>query len=126
MAEKNGKSYIRPSVIAVAVLAVVFSHFAVSQFITFETEKDSVITEAINIPPVKIKTESEVKEPGIAITARRDEEISPVPKRENGGFAPKQAVVRQVVRQKETRKKESDRESRAERLRRAEKLLTGV
>lgn len=119
-AGRTTKWYIRPSIAAAAIIAVVFSHFAVSQFIFFENEKDSVIGEAISKQSVEIKTEFEAEKPDAAAAPKNNASVSFVV--EPREIAPKQATVKQTV----IKKKEAPRESRAERLRRAEKLLTGI
>lgn len=121
----KGKSAPRHYTIAgAAILAVIILHF-VSQFIFFQSEKISPKTEAINHRSVEIEpeiepiaeftTESAAKKPSpvrkpetVAPTVTVQPEIKPAP--------PSRVVI----------KKKEPRQSRAERLRRAEKLLTGV
>lgn len=119
-AGKTTKWYIRPSIAAAAIIAVVFSHFAVSQFIFFENEKDSVIGEAVNKQTVENKTESDAKKPDVAVAPKNNASVSFIARPQE--IAPEQTTVKQTV----IKKKQAPRESRAERLRRAEKLLTGV
>jgi type IV secretory pathway VirB10-like protein len=127
-----GESDTRPSVLSkltrrnnmiagAAILAVIVLHF-VSQFVFFQGEKLSLEAEAIsqpiaeikpeNAPDVEIKTESEAKTP----------EVAEAPDATPPGVQPepKNAPSRVVVRKKESR------ESRAGRLRRAERILTGI
>jgi hypothetical protein len=121
-AYKIGKSYIRTTLLGAAIIAVVFSHFAVSQFNAFQSEKNSVVTEAINKQHVEIESEFEAQKPEIFTIT---EEAVPV----SSNFAPeinRPTPKRVVIKQTEIRKKETHRESKAERLRRAERLLTGV
>jgi cytoskeletal protein RodZ len=127
-----GESNIRPSVLSkltrrnntiagAAILAVIVLHF-VSQFVFFQGENPAPKIEAINQPiaeiksenaPVaEIKTESEAKKPEIADAP---DAIPPIVQPE-----PKNAPSRVVIKKKESR------ESRAERLRRAERILTGI
>jgi hypothetical protein len=119
---KIGKSYIRPSIIAAAIIAVVFSHFAVSQFIFFESEKDSVISEAISKQPFENRTEFEAKKTDVVIAPKTIAPASPISEPETRRPALRQTAVESTV----IKKKEAPRDSRTERLRRAEKLLTGV
>lgn len=122
--DRTGKSYIRPSIIGAVIFAVLFSHFAVSQFISFQSEQDSLISEAISTLPVEIKTESAAKKSEPLTMPKQAPRVSPVPEPESESdeIAPRQAVMKERV----IKKKEAPRESESERLRRAEKLLTGV
>jgi len=106
--------------IGAAILAVIVLHF-VSQFVFFQSEKPAPKIEAVNQPSVEIKTENEpiaeIKIESEAIktdVAEAPEAAQPIVQPE-----PKNAPSR-IVRKKESR------ESRAERLRRAERILTGI
>lgn len=114
------KSYVRPSLGAMAIFALIIIHFA-SQFIFFRNEKPSLNTGSINEQSVEVKTENEAKKPDIIKTPGDDEEetavaTAPPNNQPEPRFAPSRAIIR---------KKES-RESKSERLRRLEKVLTGV
>lgn len=123
-----------------AIFAVIVLHF-VSQSIFFQSEKDSLKTEAISHRSVEIEFETErqsaqieteptaKEEPQIETTPQPPQQqqqkkkqqqqktILPVAEPE---LKPAPPPTRVVIKKKETR------ESRAERLRRAEKILTGV
>ena len=119
-----GESNVRPSflrklsrrnntIAGAAILAVIVLHF-VSPFIFFksEDEKSEKISPKIeNEQIVEVKTEPEAKKPDIeTMPEKAPLNVQPEPK-----IAPPMLI----------RKKEQ-RESRATRLRRAEKLLTGI
>lgn len=118
-----------------AIFVIIILHF-VSQFIFFQSEKNAPPTEAVNHQSVEVEPEAEIK-PEIEIepennriddvktesaakkpelTTRRPNAIQPIVQPEPTG-APSRVVIK---------KKEPRVESRAERLRRAERLLTGV
>jgi type IV secretory pathway VirB10-like protein len=104
-----------------AIFAVIILHF-VSQFIFLQSEKTALETEAINHQSVEIKPESEpareIETESAATeteTVTRPSAVQPVVQPE-----PKIEPARVVIKKKEPR------ESRTERLRRAERLLTGV
>lgn len=128
-----GESNIRPlflskltrrnnTIAGAAILAVIVLHF-VSQFVFFQSEKPAFKNEAISQPIAEIKsendsrieieTEFEAKKPDVAEVP--DAAVSPTVQPEPGTVAPSR-----IVKKKETR------ETRAERLRRAEKFLTGI
>jgi len=101
-----------------AILAIIILHF-VSQFIFFQSEKfESERTSAKtenernNEQNVEIKTEYDARNSAIVTTS------APVPStvQRETKIAPSRSVI----------KKKEQRESRAERLRRAERILTGV
>lgn len=105
-----------------AILAIIILHF-VSQFIFFQDEKPSPEIEAIsrqsveieseNEPNLEIETKSEARKPDVVTMPEKAPlNVQPEPK-----IAPSQQTL---IRKKEPR------ESKAERLRRAERLLTGV
>lgn len=129
----TGESNVRPSFLSkpaqrhytkagAAILAVIVLHF-VSQFIFFQNEKlspeiealsqQSVEIKAENEPDVEIETESGAKKPEVAEVP--DAAVSPTVQSE-----PKIIAPSRIVKKKETR------ETKAERLRRAEKFLTGI
>jgi type IV secretory pathway VirB10-like protein len=106
-----------------AILAIIVLHFA-AQFIFFQSEKPSPEIEAISRqsveiesesePNLEIETQSEARKPDVvAMPEKAAPNIQPEPK-----IAPSQQQT--LIRKKEPR------ESKAERLRRAERLLTGV
>lgn len=105
-----------------AILAIIVLHF-VSQFIFFQSEKPSPEIEAIsrqsveieseNDPNLEIEIESEAEKPDVVtMPEKAPPNVQPEPK-----IAPPQPTL---IRKKEPRA------SKAERLRRAERLLTGV
>lgn len=109
-----------------AIFAIIILHF-VSQFIFFQDEKISPRTEAINHRSVEIEPAIQPQSEPIAEFKTEPVAKKPLPAKMPKAVAPpvvqperKPAPSRAIVRKKETR------ESRAERLRRAEKLLTGV
>jgi cell division protein FtsN len=106
-----------------AILAIIVLHFA-AQFIFFQSEKPAPEIEAIsrqsveieseNQPGPEIETESEARKPDVvAMPEKAPLNVQPEPK-----TAPSQQQT--LIRKKEPR------ESKTERLRRAERLLTGV
>ena len=107
-----------------AILVIIILHF-VSQFMFFQSEKTSQEIEAINHRSVEIKpeiepsgaieTEGETKKPEVADIPNAAP--APVVQPQSKPAPPPSRVVI---------KKKEPRESRAERLRRAEKLLTGI
>lgn len=106
-----------------AIFAIIILHF-VSQFIFFQDEKTSPRTEAINHRSVEIEPEIEpIAEFQTESVAKKPSPAAKMPKVAAPVVQPelKPAPAARVVI-----KKKEPRESRAERLRRAEKLLTGV
>lgn len=111
-----------------AVLAVL--HFTFSRFIAIEIEKDSTEIEAVNLQPAqavvkpepiapKIAAENKPEVPEVIKTA---EPIASVRK-----VQPESEAKREMVKEPPiVKKKQATRETRAERLRRTEKILTGV
>jgi type IV secretory pathway VirB10-like protein len=131
-ANEAGEANIRPSVwrkltrrnntiAGAAILAVIVLHF-VSQFIFFPSQKpapeieamsrQSVEIKAENEPVAEIEIESEPKKPEIVTMPEK----APPNAQPEIRIAPSQTLIR----------KKEPRESKAERLRRAERLLTGV
>ena len=107
-----------------AILAIIVLHFA-AQFIFFQSEKPSPEIEAIsrqsieiepeNEPNLEIETQSEARKPDVvAMPEKAAPNVQPEPK-----IAPPQPQ-QTLIRKKEPR------ESKSERLRQAERLLTGV
>jgi hypothetical protein len=119
---RTEKLYIRPALLGAVIMAVVFSHFAVSQSISFQSEKEAVVSEAINNQPVEIKTTVEAEKPDLAAAPKKAAAMTPAAEPEADKFAARQADLKQTV----IKKREAPRESRTERLRRAERLLTGI
>jgi hypothetical protein len=108
-----------------AIFVIIILHF-VSQFIFFQSEKVLPETEeALNRQSVELKpaeNKPEISKPESAVTAKKPEaaainitDAAPIVQPQ-----PASATPRTVIKKKETR------ESRAERLRRAERLLTGI
>jgi hypothetical protein len=130
-AVKDDKSYVRRAIAVTAIFAVFVLHFVVSQFISFQTEKETVMTEAVNKQAVEVKTETEEKKSDMVTTpnviASQQVRVSEI--RDDGGETvksfPKQVVLKQTEVKKESKKNES-RESKSERLRRVERFLTGI
>jgi hypothetical protein len=112
------KSRIQTAFFGTAIIAIIILHF-VSQFTFFQSEN----LEADKISPksLEIKNQYETKKPDIATIP----EIVPPVERDDEQLEPKAAAKQPVVRQTVVRKKES-RESKSERLRRLEKVLTGA
>ena len=132
----GGESNIRPSLTGksaqrhyskavAAIFAVIILHF-VSQLIFFKDEKISLKTDAVSHRSVEIEFENEL--PGAEIktesaAAVKKPEAETMPETVSPGVQPeerKSAASRVFIKKKETR------ESKAERLRRAEKILTGI
>lgn len=102
------------SVVA-AIFAVIVLHLA-AQFIFFRSENSESEISSFKIEneqPVEIKTEYETKTPDII---EKPVLAPPVVKPKPAAAAPPRTVL----------KKREPRESRTERLRRAEKILTGI
>lgn len=107
-----------------AIFVIIILHF-VSQFIFFQSEKASQELEAVNhrsveIQPeieqsVRIETEATAQKPEV-VSIPNDAPV-PIVQPQSKPAPPSRAVIK---------KKEQPRQSRAERLRRAEKILTGV
>jgi type IV secretory pathway VirB10-like protein len=106
------------TVAGAAILVIIILHF-VSQFIFVQSEKTSQKIEAISHQSVEVMPENAEVE---TESAARQPEAEPVPDVDVPEVQPETKTVqtRVVIKKKETR------ESRTERLRRAEKLLTGV
>lgn len=99
-----------------AIFVIIILHF-VSQFIFLQSEKTSPKTEALNHQSVQVKPENEqnVEDKALESAAKKPDAVLPVVQPE-----PKAVPSRVVIKKKESR------ESKTERLRRAEKFLTGV
>lgn len=119
-AEKVRKSYFRPVLIGAAIFSVLVLHFAVSQFIAYqERENDVSVGEPVGESSAIIDRQEEAKKPETTSAA---ENISPPIESDA-----KIEAGRQIDKQTETvNRKKAPRESRAERLRRAERILTGI
>ncbi|HXG86509.1 MAG TPA: hypothetical protein VNI84_21000 [Pyrinomonadaceae bacterium] len=116
-ANKARKSYVRPFLMGAAIFTVLVLHFAVSQFIAVESVKDSAVNESITKPPVAAEPQTEAKKPEAkTVTEAAFPPVKPEPKVE----------VEREVEKETVNKKKAPRESRAERLRRTEKILTGI
>ena len=128
---ETGKSNIQPPFISkptrklyikagAVIFAIIILHF-VSQFIFIQNEKlESEITSAVTEPEQSVES---IKSAEIKTEAKtKNVEIvkAPVPAAPTVQPEPKIAPSRTILKKKETR------ESRAERLRRAERILTGV
>ncbi|MDQ3800943.1 MAG: hypothetical protein M3384_16090 [Acidobacteriota bacterium] len=105
-----------------AIFVIIVLHF-VSQFIFFQSEKVLPKTEALNRQSVEIKPENkpEINKPETAVTAKKPEAAVSIPTvapvvQPQPASAPSRIMI----------KKKEPRESKAERLRRAERLLTGI
>lgn len=124
-AKKTGKkSYVQAILISAAIFTVLVFHFVVSQFIALKSEADSSVSELINKQPVAVEARSENKtaEEIIApVAAAAKEATAPTVERRETRIEPKRAVESEPVDEKKPA-----RETRTERLRRAEKILTGI
>lgn len=121
----TNKLHIRPSLAGAAILAVIVLHFVVSQFISFESRKESSVAEVISQPDIEISTEYEAKKLDVAVAPKVVQAAPVTSISQSEANDDEVELKRETVKQPLARKKEP-RESRAERLRRAEKLLTGV
>ncbi|HLM03031.1 MAG TPA: hypothetical protein VK400_18415 [Pyrinomonadaceae bacterium] len=132
----GGESNIRPSFTGksaqrryskavAAIFAVIVLHF-VSQLIFFQDEKISLKTDAVSHRSVEIEFENELPRAEIkteSAAAAKKPEAETMPETVSPVVQPgeqKSAASRVLIKKKETR------ESKAERLRRAEKILTGI
>jgi hypothetical protein len=120
-----GNSNVRPSFfgklahkhrnkLGAAIFAIIALHF-VSQFVFFPSDNPQIeenLPKIENEQTVEIKTENEVAKPNIVAKP----EVVPSVVQPERKIAPSQTLI----------KKKEPRESRAERLRRAEKILTGI
>lgn len=125
-AKKTGKkSYGQAILMGAAIFTVLVLHFAVSQFIALKSEADSSVSELIDKQPVAVeargenKPAAEIVAPVVAATKR--EASAPTVERRETKIEPKHSVERETVGEKK-----APRETKAERLRRAEKILTGI
>jgi hypothetical protein len=133
--DKNHKSYVQHTLIGTAIFSIIILHF-VWQFAFFQNAelRSEKITPpnlanktnvAAEINAVEVKTNAEVK-----AVEGKTEQAAKKPERVKAAAAvpvapviraePKIAPAKMIIKKKEFR------ESTAERLRRAEKLLTGV
>lgn len=119
-ANKADNLYIRPFLIGATIVTVVILHFAVSQFIFFkEGVKDVSVNELTVEQPAIIKPDDKAEK---AETKNMIKSVSPLPQPE-----PKIEARQSVEKETETvNRKKVPRETRAQRLRRAERILTGV
>lgn len=115
---KTGKSYFKPFLIGAAIFTVLVTHFAVSQFIAFKSENDSSVSELINKQPITIAPVAENKP---AETVAETNVVSTIERREEPKVESKRAVEKETIN-----RKPAARETKAERLRRAERILTGI
>lgn len=136
-----GKTYIRPS-FAVAALAVVFVlHFVFTQFVALQSENEAVLSEIINQKPAGAESvaQDETKMPDAVAGSPDGAQVSApeAVKAENTGEAANdnsriiRARQQVVVKQPQAvapaaKKKEPRADFKSERLRRAEKILTGI
>lgn len=116
-ATKARKSYVRPILIGAAIFTLFTLHFTVSQFIALEGNvREDSVSKLIEKEPVIIEPENEAKTTTDSVAAQ-PETTSAV----------KIAAKKEVVKEAETvSRKKAPRESRAERLRRVERILTGI
>ena len=136
----SSESNIRPSLLnkpaprhytraGAAIFVIIILHF-VSQFIFLQSEKTAPKTEAINHQSVEIQPEAEIRPENNQIAEIETESAAKKPRSVTKPKTvppvvqpePTSAPSRAVIKKKEPR----GGESRAERLRRAERLLTGV
>ncbi|HEX9961887.1 MAG TPA: hypothetical protein VGB00_13210 [Pyrinomonadaceae bacterium] len=104
-----------------AILAIIVLHFA-AQFIFFQSEKPSPEIEAISRQSVEIEAENEPN-PEIEIESEAEKpDVVTMPEKAPANVQPEPRIAptQTLIRKKEPR------QSKAERLRRAERLLTGV
>ena len=116
-AKKTGKSYFKPFLIGAAIFTVLIAHFAVSQFIAFKSENDSSVSELTSKQPVIIAPVAENKPAEIVAETKI---AAPIERRET------KIELKRAVEKETTNRKPAARETKAERLRRAEKILTGI
>lgn len=119
-ANKARKTYVRPFLIGATIITVLILHFAVSQFFFYEEKaEDFAVNELAAEQPAIIKPENEEEK---AETINMTEAVSASAKP-----APKIEMKQPVRKETETvSRKKPPRESRAQRLRRAERILTGI
>jgi hypothetical protein len=119
-ADKNRKIYVRPFFIGATIITVLILHFAISQFFfQEESVQDFSANEVIIEQPAIIKLENKAEK---AETINITDAVSPPVKPE-----PKIEAQREVQKETETvNRKKPPRETRAERLRRVERILTGI
>jgi hypothetical protein len=129
----NFKTYVKPVAIGAAIFSLLVLHFAVSQFIAFKSEADSALVELTEKQAAAIEPKVENKAPN-ASSAFVETQSAP-----SANAAAKTAdsvsAIERVERKAEPRSKAEKeavgakrvaRETKAERLRRAERILTGI
>lgn len=115
--DKAGRLRVRPLLTGAAIFAIIVLHFA-SQFVFFQSEKIVSETEAVDKEIVEVKRENE---PGAEIRTEYEAKNSDAERVPDAvSSEPKLVPSRAVIKKKEPR------ESKAERLRRAERILTGI
>jgi hypothetical protein len=119
-ANRAGNTYVRSILIGATIITVLILHFAVSQvFFVEENAQDFSVNELTIEEPAIIKQENETEK---AETINMTEAVSLSAPPE-----PKVEVKQQIEKETETvDKKKTPRESKAQRLRRVEKILTGI
>lgn len=146
----SGGSYFRPVLVGATIIVVLTMHFAVSQFIALENFRELSVSDLIyhkpltTLPPSSQtalieQTDAAVK-PQIEIKSNKEQIITPfvadeklaVDEKRSGRIKKTNEIKRnpyQIFEKDTVIKKRTpipSRETRAERLRRAEKILTGV
>ena len=119
-ADKTRKIYVRPFLIGATIFTVLILHFTVTQFFFYEEGvQDFSVNELTVEQPAIIKPENEAeKVEVINITDAVSTPVKPEPKIE---------ARREIEKETETvNRKKASRETRAERLRRVERILTGI
>lgn len=125
----------RKFVIGATLVVLAILHFTFSRFIAIEIEKDSTEIEAVNLQPAQNAAKPEIAAPEIikdnkpetTEIIKTSDPAEPIRKAQPRKVDPKIETGRET--QKETtivKKKPTPRETRAERLRRTERMLTGV
>jgi outer membrane biosynthesis protein TonB len=117
---RAGKTYVRSFLIGATIITVLILHFAVSQvFFVEESAQGISVNELIVEEPAIIKPENEAeKTETINMTEAVSSSAQPEPEVE---------VKQPIGKETETvERKKPPRESKAQRLRRAEKILTGI
>lgn len=120
MKANAGKIYVRPFLFGATIITVLILHFAVSQFFfQEESAQDFSVNEVIIEQPAIIKPENKAEK---ADTINITDTVSPPIESE-----PKIEARREIQKEAETvNRKKPPRETRAERLRRVERILTGI
>lgn len=112
------KSRIQTAFFGTAIIAIIILHL-VSQVAFFQSE--NLNADKLSPKSVEIKNQYETEKPDIATIP----DTVPSVEQNDEQFEPKAVAKQPMVRQTVVRKKES-RESKSERLRRLEKVLTGA